>query len=107
MASLQTLTFVPCPSCAGNRQFPCLDGLVPEILQIGTDETRLRRISVNTRKKLIVALSIALSFIGLLGCGTTNHLQTIMLTAANATGTFRIKGINNVLQLKAIGTYSS
>jgi hypothetical protein len=62
---------------------------------------------VNTRTKLIVALSIALSFLGLLGCGTTNHLQTITLTSGSSTGTFEIKGINNVLQLKAIGNYSS
>jgi len=62
---------------------------------------------VNTRKKLGVALSIALAFVGLLGCGTSNHLQTIMLSSANSTGTFGIKGINNVLQLKAMGNYSS
>ena len=62
---------------------------------------------MNTRKKLVIALPIALLFFGLLGCGTSNHLRTITLTAANSTGTFGIKGINNVLQLKAVGNYSS
>jgi len=62
---------------------------------------------VNTRKKLFLALSIALAFVGLLGCGTSNHLQTIMLTSGNTGGTFNVKGIGGTLQLKAIGNYSS
>jgi len=62
---------------------------------------------VKTRKKVFVALSIALSFFGLLGCGTSNHLQTIMLTSGSSSGTFNVKGIGGTLQLKAIGNYSS
>jgi hypothetical protein len=50
---------------------------------------------------------MALSFLSLLGCGTTNHLQTITLTAGNASGTFNIQGIGGTLQLKATGNYSS
>jgi len=62
---------------------------------------------VNTRKKLIATLSIALAFLGLLGCGTSNHLQTITLTATGATGQFIVKGIGGTLQLRATGNYSS
>jgi len=43
----------------------------------------------------------------MLGCGTTNHLQTITLTSGNATGTFNVKGIGGTLQLVATGNYSS
>lgn len=60
-----------------------------------------------TRTKLVVALAMALSFIGLLGCGTTNHLQTITLSSGNASGTFNVHGIGGTLQLKATGNYSS
>jgi hypothetical protein len=62
---------------------------------------------VNTRKKLFLALTLALAFVGLLGCGTSNHLKTILLTSGSSTGTFNVKGIGGVLQLKAIGNYSS
>lgn len=62
---------------------------------------------MNTSKKLVIALSIALVFIGLLGCGTSNHLQTITLTSGNTGGTFNVQGIGGTLQLKAIGNYSS
>jgi hypothetical protein len=62
---------------------------------------------VITRTKLIVALACALSLFGLLGCGQTNHLQTITLTSANSTGTFEVKGIGGTLQLTATGNYSS
>jgi hypothetical protein len=62
---------------------------------------------VNTRKKLVVALSIALAFVGLLGCGTSNHLQTITLTASGSSGFFNVKGEGGTLQLVATGNYSS
>jgi hypothetical protein len=62
---------------------------------------------VNTRKKLFVALSIALAFVGLLGCGTSNHLQTITLSAAGTSGLFNVKGEGGTLQLVATGNYSS
>ncbi len=60
-----------------------------------------------TRTKLIVALASALSLLGLLGCGQTNHLQTITLTSANSSGTFNVVGIGGTLQLTATGNYSS
>ncbi len=62
---------------------------------------------MNTRKKLIVALSIALAFVGLLGCGTSNHLQTITLSASGSSGLFNVKGEGGTLQLVATGNYSS
>jgi hypothetical protein len=62
---------------------------------------------VTTSKKLVITLSIALAFFGLLGCGTSNHLQTITLTSGSSSGTFNIVGIGGTLQLKAIGNYSS
>ena len=62
---------------------------------------------MNTRKNIAVALLMALAFLGLPGCGTTNHLQTITLSSSNSTGTFEVKGIGGTLQLKATGNYSS
>ena len=62
---------------------------------------------MNTRKKLIAVLPIALALLGLLGCGTSNHLQTITLSSASSTGQFEVKGIGGTLQLKATGNYSS
>lgn len=62
---------------------------------------------MNTRKHIAIALLMALTFLGLPGCGTSNHLQTITLSSSNSTGTFEVKGIGGTLQLKAIGNYSS
>ena len=62
---------------------------------------------MNTRKKLFLALSIALAFVGLLGCGTSNHLQTITLSATGSSGLFDVKGEGGTLQLVATGNYSS
>jgi len=62
---------------------------------------------VNTRKKLILALSSALAFVGLLGCGTSNHLQTITLSTSATGGFFNIKGEGGTLQLVATGNYGS
>jgi hypothetical protein len=62
---------------------------------------------VNTSKKLVIALSIALAFIGLLGCGTTNHLQTITLTGGTSGGFINVQGEGGTLQLVATGNYSS
>jgi hypothetical protein len=52
-------------------------------------------------------LSIALAFVGLLGCGTSNHLQTITLSASGSSGLFNVKGEGGTLQLVATGNYSS
>ncbi len=62
---------------------------------------------MNTRKKLVVALSMALAFLSLLGCGTSNHLQTITLSSGSTSGTFNVQGIGGTLQLTATGNYSS
>jgi len=59
------------------------------------------------RKTILAALACALLAFCMLGCGTTNHLQTITLTAAGNTGTFNVKGIGGTLQLVATGNYSS
>jgi len=65
-----------------------------------------RYLAVN-RKTIFAALACALLAFSMLGCGTTNHLQTITLTSGNATGTFNVKGIGGTLQLIATGNYSS
>jgi hypothetical protein len=62
---------------------------------------------VNTRKKLVIALSTALAFLALLGCGTSNKLQTITLSASGSSGLFNAKGEGGTLQLVATGNYSS
>jgi len=59
------------------------------------------------RKTILAALACALLAFCMLGCGTTNHLQTITLTSGNATGTFNVQGIGGTLQLVATGNYSS
>ncbi len=65
-----------------------------------------RYLAVN-RKTIFAALACALLAFSMLGCGTSNHLQTITLTAAGDTGTFNVKGIGGTLQLVATGNYSS
>ena len=65
-----------------------------------------RYLAVN-RKTIFAALACALLAFSMLGCGTSNHLQTITLTSGNATGTFNVKGIGGTLQLVATGNYSS
>ena len=62
---------------------------------------------MNTRKHIAIALLMALTFLGLPGCGTTNHLQTITLSAAGSSGLFNVKGEGGTLQLVAKGNYSS
>ena len=58
------------------------------------------------RKTLFTALACALLALSLLGCGTTNHLQSITLTPSGG-GLFNVKGIGGTLQLVATGNYSS
>ncbi len=65
-----------------------------------------RYLAVN-RKTIFAALACALLAFSMLGCGTSNHLQTITLTSGNATGTFNVVGIGGTLQLVATGNYSS
>ena len=60
-----------------------------------------------TRTKVIVALVSALSILSLLGCGQSNHLQTIMLTSkGTSSGFINLKGEGGTIQLVATGNYS-
>jgi hypothetical protein len=65
------------------------------------------RYSAVNRKTLFAALACALLVIGMLGCGTTNNLQTITLTSSGGSGFFNLKGEGGTLQLLATGNYSS
>jgi hypothetical protein len=77
-----------------------------------TDAATMRKISywrysaVNL-KTLFAALACALLVFSVLGCGTTNHLQSITLTpASGGSGLFNVKGIGGI-QSVATGNYSS
>jgi hypothetical protein len=84
-----------------------------------TDAATMRKISfwrylaVN-RKTLFAALASALLTFSMLGCGTTNHLQSIQLTAnvvngvsqTGQSGFYNLVGNGGTIQLKATGTYS-
>jgi hypothetical protein len=63
------------------------------------------------RKTLFAALACALLVFSMLGCGTTNHLQSIQLSTSNTSeasmGTLEVKGVGGTLQLYAWGNYSS
>ncbi len=67
------------------------------------------------RKTLFTALACALLVFSMLGCGTTNHLQSITLGASlvngkpptSQTGFFTLEGNGGTIQLQAIANYSS
>jgi hypothetical protein len=59
------------------------------------------------RKSLITALGCGLLAISLLGCGGSNHLQSITLSIGGNNGLFNLQGIGGTLQLKATGEYGS
>lgn len=67
------------------------------------------------RKTLFAALACALLVFSMLGCGTTNHLQSITLDVSfingvapgSQAGFFTLLGNGGTMQLKAIGNYSS
>jgi hypothetical protein len=81
-----------------------------------TDAAMMRKISywrysaVN-RKTLFAALACALLVFSMLGCGTTNNLQSIQLSTSSTAevpmGTLEVKGVGGTLQLYAWGNYSS
>src|SRR5271157_1522148 len=85
-----------------------------------TDAATMRKISfwrylaVN-RKTIFAALACALLVFSMLGCGTTNHLQTITLGASlingvaptGQAGFFSLQGNGGTIQLQAIGNYSN
>src|SRR4030088_633916 len=68
------------------------------------------RFSAVKRKTLFAALACALLVFSMLGCGTTNHLQSITLSAKASTttgGFYNLVGEGGTLQLVATGNYSS
>jgi len=73
-----------------------------------------RYLAVN-RKTILAALACALLLSSMLGCGTTNHLQSITLGASLINGTaptsqpgfFSLQGNGGTIQLQATGNYSS
>jgi hypothetical protein len=85
-----------------------------------TDAATMRKISywrysaVNL-KTLFAALACALLVFSMLGCGTTNHLQSITLQVIaqngvpvlNQSGAYELLGAGGTLQLQALGHYSS
>jgi hypothetical protein len=72
------------------------------------------RYSAVTRKTLFAALACALLVFSMLGCGTTNKLQSITLGASLVNGApvttqagfFSLQGNGGTIQLQAIGKYS-
>jgi len=85
-----------------------------------TDAATMRKISfwrysaVN-RKTLFAALVCALLVFSMLGCGATNHLQSITLGASlingvaptSQTGIYNLQGDGGTIQLTATGNYSN
>jgi len=73
-----------------------------------------RYLAVN-RKTLFASLACALLTLGLLGCGTTNSLQSITLGASfingvpttSQAGVVTLEGNGGTIQLQAIGKYTS
>jgi hypothetical protein len=84
-----------------------------------TDAATMRKISfwrysAVKRKTLFAALACALLVFSMLGCGQTNHLQSITLQArlingvapSGQSGFFTLQGNGGTIQLQAIGNYS-
>jgi hypothetical protein len=69
------------------------------------------RYSAVNRKTLFAALACALLVFSMLGCGTTNTLQSIQLSTSNTSatppGTLNLQGIGGTLQVYAWGNYRS
>ena len=69
------------------------------------------RYSAVNLKTLFAALACALLVFSMLGCGTTNHLQSVQLSTSNTSevpmGTLEVKRVGGTLQLYAWGNYSS
>ena len=62
------------------------------------------------RKTLFAALACALLVFSMLGCGTSNHLQSITLSAKTlpvSGGLYNLAGWGGTLQMVATGNYSS
>jgi len=73
------------------------------------------RYSAVTRKTLFAALACALLVFSMLGCGTTNHLQSVTLGASLVNGVppsgqagfFTLQGNGGTIQLAATANYSN
>lgn len=73
------------------------------------------RYSAVNRKTLFAALACALLVFSMLGCGTTNHLQSITLGASLVNGVapkvqagfFSLQGNGGTIQVQATGNYSN
>jgi hypothetical protein len=73
-----------------------------------------RYLAVN-RKTLFAALACALLVFSMLGCGATNHLQSITLQASSINGTpttsqpgfYDVVGDGSTVQLQAMGNYTN
>lgn len=59
------------------------------------------------RTTFLTAFASLLALVSLLGCATTNKLQSIDLTANGTSGTVEVKGAGGTLQLLALGNYSN
>lgn len=59
------------------------------------------------RTTLIYALATALAMFGLLGCGTTNKLQSVTLTPAGNGGFVNLAGEGATLQFKVTANYTN
>ena len=63
------------------------------------------------RTTFFAAFACALLIFSLLGCGTTNKLQSVQLSTSNTAevpmGTLEVQGVGGTLQLYAWGNYSS
>ncbi|MGB8010909.1 MAG: hypothetical protein WCF68_04795 [Terriglobales bacterium] len=66
-----------------------------------------------TRKTLLTALFCALAVFSMLGCGATNHLQSLQLTpstsasSTSTSGLYNLSGLGGTIQLVATATYSN
>ena len=68
------------------------------------------RYSAVKRKTLFAALACALLVFSMLGCGISNHLQSITLSAKTlpvSGGLYNLAGWGGTLQMVATGNYSS
>jgi hypothetical protein len=85
-----------------------------------TDAATMRKISfwrysAVKRQTLFTALACALLVFSMLGCGVSNNLQSITLGASSVNGVapktqpgfFSLQGNGAIIQLQAIGNYSS
>jgi hypothetical protein len=85
-----------------------------------TDAATMRKISFGrylavNRKTLFLAFVCALLVFSMLGCGQTNKLQSIQLTAklingattTTQAGTVTLSGLGGTIQLQAVGTYTN